>query len=137
MPGPRNRNLRTDLAVAVASGRSVAGWAREHNVPPRTAYSWAKSPEFKAAVEQYRRRAVDRAIGRLSRAATRAVDEIVKLTTGAKSEAVKLAAARAVLAELMAVTSHAENQKQLDELRARITSLEAGAGENRDEKTPG
>jgi hypothetical protein len=119
--------------VAVASGRSVASWAREHNVPPRTAYSWAQSLEFKAAVDRYRRRAVDRAIGRLSRAATRAVDEIVKLTTGAKSEGVKLAAARAVLAELMAVTSHAENQKQLDELRSRITSLEASAGE----KTPG
>jgi hypothetical protein len=80
---------------------------------------------------------VDRAIGRLSRAATRAVDQIVKLTRGAKSEAVKLAAARAVLAELMAVTSHAESQKQFDELRARIVSLETSAGENPDQKTPG
>jgi hypothetical protein len=124
MPGPRNCTSKTDLAIAVAGGQSVAAWAREHNIPQRTAYTWAKAPEFKAAVERYRIRFVDRAIGRLAKHATRAADEIVKLSKGAKSEAVKLAAARAVLAELAAVTNHAETQQQGADLRRRIAALE-------------
>jgi hypothetical protein len=135
MPGPRNRNLRTDLALAVASGQPVAAWARAHAIPERTAYSWAKAPEFKASVEKYRLRFVDRAIGRLAKSATRAVDQIITLSKGAKSEAVKLAAARAILAELAAVTNHAATQEQFAELRERIASLEGNTGEKRGKKT--
>src|SRR5262249_54418594 len=127
MSGPRDSQLKTELALAVASGQSVAAWARAREVPERTAYSWAATSAFKATVERYRIRFVDRAIGRLARRATQAVEEIVTLSQTAKSEAVKLAAARAVLSELAGVTSHAAMQHQLAELRERIASLEGNA----------
>jgi hypothetical protein len=115
----RNSQPKAELALAVASGQSVAGWAKAREVPEPTAH------------------AVDRAIGRLARRATQAVEEIVTLSKTAKSEAVKLAAARAILSELAGVTSHAAMQHQLAELHQRIASLEGNTGAKRVSKTSG
>jgi len=120
MPGPHNRNLKTDLALAVAGGKSVAAWAREHEIPRRTAYTWAQTPEFKAAVESYRRRANDRAIGRLVRYATWAAAKLVKLAREAKSESVQLAATRAILMDRMTVADHAELEQRLAEIEKQL-----------------
>ena len=120
MPGPHNRNLKTDLALAVAGGKSVAAWAQEHNIPRRTAYTWAKSPEFKAAVESYRRRANDRAVGRLVRYATWAVTRLVKLAKGAKSEAVQLAATRAILMDRLAIADNAELERRMADIERQL-----------------
>jgi hypothetical protein len=112
-----NRDQKAALALAIATGRTVRAWAREHEVPERTAYKWARSDEVKDQVRRIRRRAIDRAIGRLSRYASAAAQQIANLAEGATSEAVKLHAARAVLADLMQVANYAE----LDD---RIAALE-------------
>jgi hypothetical protein len=72
-------------------------------VPEWTAYRCAREPEFPAAVESPRRRAVDRAIGRMARRVTRATDRIAKLAKGAESKSVKLTALPAILSDMMAV----------------------------------
>src|SRR5450755_1214825 len=76
MPGERPRSQKTELALAIANGTSVTAWARGNEMPKRTAYRWAREPEVRAAVESYRRRAVDRAIGRMARRVTWATDGI-------------------------------------------------------------
>ena len=112
-----NRDQKAALALALATGRTVKAWATAHDVPGRTAYSWARSPEVKKRVRRIRRRALDRAVGRLSRHAAAAADRIAKLADAAQSEAVQLQAARAVLADLM----HVANYADLDD---RIAALE-------------
>jgi len=98
---------------------------RGNQVPKRTAYRWAGEPKVRAAVESDRRRAIDRAIGRMARRVTWATDGIAKLAKGAESESVKLTALRAILSDMMAVSQFAglelritEIDEQLDEQTA-------------------
>src|SRR5262245_31948957 len=86
----------------------------------RTARTWSNSSEVRKLVQRIRRRVIDRAVGRLSKNATAAADEIVRLAKQAASEAVRLNAARAVLAELMAVSKHATLEGRLAEVERRI-----------------
>jgi hypothetical protein len=115
-----NRDQKADLALALATGRTVRAWAKLHDVPERTAYSWARSPEVRTQVRRIRRRAIDRAIGRLSRHAAAAADRIAQLADAAQSEAVQLQAARAVLADLMTVSNYAALEGRLAEVERRI-----------------
>ena len=115
-----NQNQKSGLALAMAAGEPVAAWARENQVPVRTARTWSNSPEVRKLVRRIRRRVIDRAVGRLSKNATAAADEIVRLAKKAASEAVRLNAARAVLAELMAVSNYATLEGRLAEVERRI-----------------
>jgi len=115
-----NQNQKSGLALAMAAGETVAAWARENQVPVRTARTWSNSPEVRKLVRRIRRRVIDRAVGRLSKNATAAADEIVRLAKKAASEAVRLNAARAVLAELMAVSNYATLEGRLAEVERRI-----------------
>jgi hypothetical protein len=115
MPGQRPRSQRTQLALAIANGTSVAAWACGNEVPKRTAYRWSREPKVRTAVESYRLRAVDRAIGRMARRATWATEGIAKLAKSAESESVRLAALRAILSDMMAVSQFARLEKYLTE----------------------
>jgi hypothetical protein len=57
---------KAGLALAIAQGRSVALWARDNDLPRSTAYRWACQPEVRASAESCRRRAQDRAVGRMA-----------------------------------------------------------------------
>jgi hypothetical protein len=109
------------LAVAIAAGTTIQDWAEQNKVRPRTAYTWAASPEVQKEVERIRREAVDCAIGRLSHNATAAAESITTLAKEAGSESVKLSAARAVLADLMSVSDFATLEKRLVEVERRMT----------------
>ena len=115
-----NRDQKAALALAIAAGGTVRAWAKQHDVPERTAYTWARSPEVQKQVRRIRRRAIDRAIGRLSQHAAAAADQIARLAKDALSEAVRFQAARAVLADLMTVSNYAALEERITELeRAR------------------
>jgi hypothetical protein len=115
-----NRDQKAALALAIAAGGTVKAWAKAHDVPERTAYTWARSQEVRKRVLRIRRRAIDRAVGRLSRNASAAADQVVRLAKGAESESVKLQAARAVLADLMSVSNYAVLEERLAEVERRI-----------------
>jgi hypothetical protein len=51
------------LAMAIAQGKSIAGWARQNGVPRRTAQRWATEPDVRRQVEDWRRRVLDGARG--------------------------------------------------------------------------
>jgi hypothetical protein len=120
-----NRDQKAALALALATGRTVRAWAKEHEVPERTAYKWARSPEVRKQVRRIRRRAIDRAVGRLSRYASAAAQQIANLAKGAQSESVKLQASRAVLADLMNVSNYATLEERLTEVEKRIAQTRA------------
>ena len=115
-----NQNRKADLALALAAGGTVKAWADAHGVPERTARTWSHSPEVLDQVAAIRRAVLDRAIGRLSDHAIAAADQIAALARDAASEAVKLQAARAVLADLMAVSNYAALEDRLADVERRI-----------------
>ena len=116
-----NQIQKANLALAMAGGSTVKAWADANGVADRTARTWSKSPEVLDQVEAIRREVLHCTIGRLSDNATVAVDEIVRLVKDAASEAVRLQAARAVLAELMVVSSYATLEGRMAEVERRIT----------------
>ena len=100
MPSAETSKIRkSQLALAIAQGKSIAVWARKNDVPSRTAFRWATEPKVRAKIKSYHRRALGRAIGRLAARVTWAADGIVKLADEANSESVKLSALRSVFSE--------------------------------------
>jgi len=85
------------LAMAIAQGKSIAGWARQNGVPRRTAQRWATEPDVRRQVEDWRRRVLDRALGYMAGRSMWAVRGITKLGEKAESESVQLRARRAIL----------------------------------------
>jgi hypothetical protein len=111
---------KSQLALAIAQGAAVSTWARTNGVSRRTAYRWAAEPKVKAAVRSCRRRALDRAIGRMTMRATWSTDQIVKLAGEAKSESVKLSALRAILSDMMAASEFAGLEERLTEIEEQL-----------------
>jgi hypothetical protein len=87
---------KTQLAFAIAQGRSVTSWARENQVPRSTAYRWARDTKVCRLVQICRCRARDRVIGQMARRVTSVSDQIADLATDARSESVRLRALRAL-----------------------------------------
>jgi hypothetical protein len=115
-----NQNQKADLALALATGGTVKAWADAKGVAERTARTWSHSPEVVRQVQEIRREAVDRAVGKLSEGATVAAEKIARLVQEAGSESVQLSAARAVLADLMSVSNYAALEQRLVELERRM-----------------
>ena len=69
-----NQDQKAALALAMAAGTTVPDWARDNEVPRRTAYTWSRSPEVREPGRAHPPQVLDRAIGRLSRNATAAAD---------------------------------------------------------------
>jgi hypothetical protein len=113
------QDRKTQLALALAQGTSLAKWAEANDVSRSTVYRWADEPEVKSRANAIRRRAVDRAVGLLSRRITWAALGIVKLAGNAASEAVKLSALRAICAEMIAVSRFGELEERVTELEER------------------
>jgi hypothetical protein len=121
------------LAIAIAGGASIRAWARVNNVANRTAYRWASDPMVRAKVASCRRRALDRAIGQMSRSVNSAAIGIKELSKAAASESVKLAALKTIFSNMIAVTEFADLQdrmthleEQLDERARAGNSSQAG-----------
>ena len=70
---------KSQLAVAIAQGESITAWALKNQVPSRTAFRWASDPKVRRLVEAWRRRALNRAIGRMARLSLKAANAIAKL----------------------------------------------------------
>jgi hypothetical protein len=111
---------RPKLQLILAQGFSVTAWARGAGVPRRTAYRWASQRKVRAAVAACRRRALDQAVGVMSRNATWAADQIVKLGESASSESVKLSALRAVLNQTITVSKFAGLEERLTEVEEKL-----------------
>jgi hypothetical protein len=122
----RTPELLERLAIAIAGGQTVRAWARSQSpeVPRRTAYRWSRRPEVVAMVRRIRRRAVDRAIGCLTKAATRAARKLGELCEKGDSHSIQLQASRAVLADLMAVADHHDFEDRLAALERRADAPE-------------
>jgi hypothetical protein len=114
------KNQKTRLALAIARGESVTEWARRNNVPRRSAFRWASDPKVRRSVESWRRRALDRAIGRMAGLALKAANGIARLADGADSESVQLRSWRAILADQMAVSKFSNLEQRMSEIEEQL-----------------
>ncbi len=111
---------KTKLALAIARGESITGWARRNEVPLRTAFRWSSDPKLRRAVEAWRRRCLNRAIGRMASLATKAAEGIARLGQDAQSESVQLRAWRAILADQMAVSKFSDLEQRMVEIEEQL-----------------
>jgi transposase len=109
-------SLQSELAAALAAGKSCAEWASANGVSERTAQRWASDSEVRAEVDAYRRGNLDEAVGRMSRRVAWATDQIAELAEKARSESVRLAALRSMLSDMMAVADFAGLEERIAKL---------------------
>jgi len=107
---------KSKLVQAIANGDSVIKWAEQNSVSKRTAFRWAADPAVREKVEKSRRRALDRAIGHLSKSVNSAARGISTLAKTAESEPVRLAACKTVFTNMMSATEFNELKGRMDHL---------------------
>jgi hypothetical protein len=122
------RSPKTQLAIAIAQGDHAAKWASKNSVSRRTAQRWAREPGVRAAVERIRRRAIDRAVGLMSKRARWAAESIVTLGKSDASESVKLAALRSVLSDMMAVSKFGGLEDRMTDIEDHIRDRTGKSG---------
>jgi len=121
----QDKSTKSQLAIALAQGVSVTQWARAHEVPRSTVYRWASEPEVRKEIEAYRRGAIDRAVGVMTKRSTWAVGNVVSLASDAESESVRLRANRAILADLMAVSKYSDLEQRITEIEEQLAANKA------------
>jgi hypothetical protein len=107
---------KTALGIAMARGQSVAAWARQNGVAERTAHNWSNERIVREACDQWRRRVLNQAIGRMVRRSNKAVDGIERLAQEAESESVRLSAWRAILGDQMTLAKFSSLEHRMKEL---------------------
>jgi hypothetical protein len=128
------RGTKIQLALAVAAGIAVKKWARQHQVPARTAYRWSKDPDLRKDVERARRKWIDQAVGKMTRRLASTVDKLGKLADQTTSDSVKLRALRGEYTDMMAISRYSDLEVRMtgieEKLEARRTrQLEGARGE--------
>jgi ribonuclease D len=113
-------DLKSQLALRIARGKTITAWARQNEVPLRTAYRWSREPQVRSEVQEWRRYVLDLAISRLARLSLKATDGIAKLGAGAESESVQLRAWRAILADQMAIAKFSDLEQRMTEVEEQI-----------------
>jgi hypothetical protein len=83
--------------------------------------------QVKACANAIRRRALDRAVGRLSRHVTWAAHGIIEPADTAGSEAVKLSALRAIYSEMIAASRFGAREDRVTDLEERFRENAANA----------
>jgi hypothetical protein len=97
--------------------------ARSEGISPNTLLNWMKVPEFDAAYRAARRSVYSQSIARLQQAMPLAVQTMVKvLIDPATPASVKIRAAEII-------ANHSHKGIEIEDVEARVTVLEASAGE--------
>ena len=122
-------DLKSELALMIARGKTITEWASQNQVPLRTAYRWSRDPQVRGEVQEWRRYVLDLAIGRMARLSLKATDAIAKLGAGAESESVQLRAWRAILADQMAVAKFSDLEYRMTEIEEQIRERTGNAGQ--------
>ncbi len=124
-------DLKSQLALMIARGKTINAWATQNDVPLRTAYRWSREPQVRGEVQEWRRFVLDLTIGRLARLSLKATDGIAKLGRGAESESVQLRAWRAVLADQMAVAKFSDLEDRVTEVEELIKARDGHTNQAR------
>lgn len=113
----------SDLAVALASGASVAQAATRCGVSERTVYRRLEDPDFRQQVDRLRAQMVGRAVGKINNNMARAADKLRRLLES-KNESVALSAARTILEAGQRLREHSDMEQRLTKLEEALRRQE-------------
>ena len=116
---------RMEAAVAaLLTQRNMEEAAKAVGIAPNTLLNWMKVPEFQAAYREARRVAYSQAVARLQQGATAAATTLLKTMIDPGTPAsVRVRAAECVM-------NHATKAIEIEDIEARVSALEASAGES-------
>jgi hypothetical protein len=118
--GKLGRN-QEEAIVALLSTRSIEDAARACDTPARTLYRWLNDPDFDKAYRAARRKPFGQSTVRLQYGASAAASTLLKVMLDPATPAsTKVRAAECVLA-------HAAKAIEIEEIDARLTTLEQAA----------
>lgn len=123
----RNSRNQSDhqeaLAIHIAAGGKVSGFANDRAIPLRTVQRWATEPRLIERVNELRHIATDEAVGLLSQSSRAAVLTLRQLTLAGDSHGVRLSAARTILSLLIELRTYHENEARLRAIEAKFAIL--------------
>jgi hypothetical protein len=120
MSGEGIESKKNELALAIARGGSVAKWAHANGVSKATAYAWSNESAVRKAVEAFRRRIIDEAIGLMTKHTAWAADGIIEVAKNAESDAVRLRAYRAIFSDMLAASKYTGMERRMCDLEKRV-----------------
>ena len=110
---PKNQARIHALAVACFAAGTVAAAADATGTPRRTAFRWAKSPAFKAAMGDCQRAALESATAGLSAGCNEAVAVLRGLLSNAENDSVKCRAALGLIDAALRMINHMDFDARL------------------------
>src|SRR5271168_2225493 len=123
--GTKFGRKKEEAIAALLTQRNLEEAARAIEVAPNTLLRWMKEPEFDRAYRDARRHAYGQSIARLQQAASAATSTLLKIMVDTSSPpSCRLRAADSVL-------SHAAKAIEIEEIDARLSTLERAAEPNR------
>jgi len=110
--------------AALLTQRNMEEAAKAVGIAPNTLLNWMKVPEFQAAYRKARREAFGQSIARLQQGSVAATTTLLKTMFDPGTPAsVRVRAAECVL-------NHAAKAIEIEDIEARVSALEASAGES-------
>jgi hypothetical protein len=121
------KGSKDQLAIVIGRGASIVAWARANEVPKTTAFRWAKDPDVKKEALSYRRRVLDRVVGRMTKFSDDAVDTMRRISKDGDTDAVQLKAARALISDMISLSKYSGLEERMTGIEERL-DLRDGAG---------
>ena len=123
--GTKFGRKKEEAVAALLTQRNIEEAAKATGIAPNTLLKWMKEPEFQAAYRDARRSAFSQSIARLQQGTAAAATTLLKTMIDANTPAcVKVRAAEAIF-------NHAAKAIEIEDIEARVSALEAAAGQQR------
>jgi len=123
--GYKRERLRAAAVEALLRSGSVREAAEAIGVAPSTLLRWLQDPDFRAAFEAARERALEHAIAQLQAATAEAV-QALRRNLGCGNPSVEVRAATAVLDAALKVAEHFELRQRVARIEQLLDRLEKG-----------
>ncbi len=121
--GAKFERKQEEAIAALLTQRNIDEAAKSIGIAPNTLLKWMKQPEFQAAYREARRAAYGQAVARLQQGTSAAATTLLKTMIDPNTPAsVRLRAAEAIF-------NHAAKATEIEDIEARVSALEAAAGE--------
>jgi hypothetical protein len=122
--GEKFGRKQEEAIAALLTQRNIDEAARTAGISTRTLMRWLRVPGFQAAYREARRMAYSQAVARLQQGATAAATTLLKTMIDPGTPAsVRVRAAECVM-------NHATKAIEIEDIEARVSALEASAGES-------
>ena len=121
--GTKFGRKKEEAIVALLTQRNLEEAARAVGIAPNTLLRWIKEPEFTKSYREAKRAAYGQALARLQQGTSAAATTLLKMLIDPNIPAsVRVRAAEAIF-------NHSAKAIEIEDIEARVTALEAAAGE--------